>query len=132
MPPVACTYAVAAIQLRHVGVCAASQSVSLLRSVLLPPGVVMSSVYHCQLVCHRYVQAAAFLPSYSNSFGYPLIYNISGTLHTHVLAWKVDLDVGGTSNSVNIHTMKVRMHAAGNRPAAVVQWLLHRCRAASS
>jgi hypothetical protein len=39
------------------------------------------------------------------------MYNISGTLHTHVLAWKVDLDIGGTQNSVNIHHMKVRLTA---------------------
>jgi Cu2+-containing amine oxidase len=60
---------------------------------------------------HRYVQATAFKAPYRESFGYPLMYNISGTLHTHVLAWKVDLDVGGTQNSVNIHHMKVRLTA---------------------
>lgn len=60
-------------------------------------------------VCaRRYVQAAAFQQGYRNTFGYPLTYNISGTLHTHVLGWKADLDIGGRSNSVNIHTMRVR------------------------
>jgi Cu2+-containing amine oxidase len=53
------------------------------------------------------VQATAFRPNYPKTFGYPLIYNVSGTLHTHVLGWKADLDIGGTSNSVNIHEMKV-------------------------
>jgi Cu2+-containing amine oxidase len=53
------------------------------------------------------VQAAAFQSYYRNNFGYPLMFNISGTLHTHVLAWKVDLDIAGTSNSINIHHMKV-------------------------
>jgi Cu2+-containing amine oxidase len=57
----------------------------------------------------RYVQAAAFQNYYRNNYGYPLMFNISGTLHTHVLAWKVDLDIAGTSNSVNIHHMKVRL-----------------------
>lgn len=55
----------------------------------------------------RYVQATAFRANYPRSFGYPLIYNVSGTLHTHVLGWKADLDIGGTSNSVNIHELKV-------------------------
>jgi Cu2+-containing amine oxidase len=59
------------------------------------------------------VQATAYRPGYSKSFGYPLIWNVSGTLHTHVLGWKVDLDIGGTSNSVNIHEMKVGGTAAG-------------------
>lgn len=59
------------------------------------------------MVC-RYVQATAFKSSYPRSFGYPLIWNVSGTLHTHVLGWKADLDIGGTSNSVNLHEMKVR------------------------
>jgi hypothetical protein len=53
------------------------------------------------------VQATAYRPSYARTFGYPLIWNVSGTLHTHVLGWKVDLDIGGTANSVNIHEMKV-------------------------
>lgn len=53
------------------------------------------------------MQATAFRPNYPRSFGYPLIYNVSGTLHTHVLGWKADLDIGGTANSVNIHEMKV-------------------------
>jgi Cu2+-containing amine oxidase len=57
------------------------------------------------------VQASAFQNYYRNNFGYPLMFNISGTLHTHVLAWKVDLDIAGTSNSVNIHHMKVRQLA---------------------
>jgi hypothetical protein len=60
----------------------------------------------------RYVQATAFKAPYRESFGYPLMYNISGTLHTHVLAWKVDLDIGGTQNSVNIHHMKVSHSSA--------------------
>uniref|UniRef100_A0A383WJJ4 Amine oxidase n=1 Tax=Tetradesmus obliquus TaxID=3088 RepID=A0A383WJJ4_TETOB len=60
-----------------------------------------------KVVTSGYVQAAAFQNSYRKNFGYPLMFNISGTLHTHVLAWKVDLDIAGTSNSVNIHHMKV-------------------------
>jgi Cu2+-containing amine oxidase len=67
------------------------------------------------------VQATAFKAAYRDNFGYPLMYNISGTLHTHVLAWKVDLDVGGTQNSVSIHHMKVRaeqLMAAGRCLAA--------------
>uniref|UniRef100_A0A383VT45 Amine oxidase n=1 Tax=Tetradesmus obliquus TaxID=3088 RepID=A0A383VT45_TETOB len=60
-----------------------------------------------KVVTSGYVQATAFKAAYRDSFGYPLMYNISGTLHTHVLAWKVDLDIGGTQNSVNIHHMKV-------------------------
>jgi Cu2+-containing amine oxidase len=68
----------------------------------------MAASVHLMLLICRYVQAAAFLPWYRKSFGYPLMYNISGTLHTHVIAWKVDLDIGGTANSVNIHNLKVR------------------------
>lgn len=64
------------------------------------------------MVC-RYVQATAFRPNYPKTFGYPLIYNVSGTLHTHVLGWKADLDIGGTVNSVNIHEMKVRVDLCG-------------------
>lgn len=53
------------------------------------------------------MQATAFQNWYPDTFGYPLMYNISGTLHTHVLAWKADLDIAGTTNSINIHNMKV-------------------------
>jgi Cu2+-containing amine oxidase len=49
-----------------------------------------------------------------------LIYNVSGTLHTHVLGWKADLDIGGTSNSVNIHEMKVRVGLYGILGEAVL------------
>jgi Cu2+-containing amine oxidase len=57
------------------------------------------------------------------------MYNISGTLHTHVLAWKVDLDIGGTQNSVNIHHMKVRLttlHAAAGGLLCLIGVELHR------
>lgn len=56
------------------------------------------------------MQATAFRSNYPRSFGYPLIWNVSGTLHTHVLGWKVDLDIGGPSNSINLHEMKVSPH----------------------
>lgn len=79
-------------------------SVFLLHPLTLPPSL--------SLCAHRYVQATAWRPNYGRSFGYPLIYNVSGTLHTHVLGWKADLDIGGTSNSVNIHEMKVRQGPA--------------------
>lgn len=65
------------------------------------------------LHCCRYVQAAAFRPGYRNNFGYPMTYNISGTLHTHVLAWKVDLDIAGQTNSVSLHNMKVTFMQEG-------------------
>jgi hypothetical protein len=31
----------------------------------------------------------------------------AGTMHAQVLAWKVDLDIAGTQNSVKLHTVKV-------------------------
>lgn len=43
-----------------------------------------------------------------NRFAYPLMWNISGSLHNHVVSWKVDLDVVGRSNSVNMHAIGVR------------------------
>jgi hypothetical protein len=30
-----------------------------------------------------------------------------GTIHTHILAWKADLDIAGTSNSLNLLRFKV-------------------------
>lgn len=67
----------------------------------------VDGVMDVRVVTSGYVQATAWRPNYGRSFGYPLIYNVSGTLHTHVLGWKADLDIGGTANSVNIHEMKV-------------------------
>jgi hypothetical protein len=29
-------------------------------------------------------------------------------VHTHVLAWKADLDIAGTANSINMHRFEVR------------------------
>ncbi|GBF94702.1 hypothetical protein Rsub_07585, partial [Raphidocelis subcapitata] len=53
-----------------------------------------------------YIQAAGgFMPYWRNKFGYHLMYNVSGSLHNHLIAWKVDLDVAGRSNSVNMHTI---------------------------
>jgi hypothetical protein len=34
----------------------------------------------------------------------------AGTVHTHVLAWKVDLDIAGTQNSLNMINFKVGGH----------------------
>jgi Cu2+-containing amine oxidase len=60
------------------------------------------------LANHRYIQAAGgFMPYWRNKFAYPLMYNVSGSLHNHLIAWKVDLDVAGRSNSVNMHTIGV-------------------------
>jgi Cu2+-containing amine oxidase len=36
----------------------------------------------------------------------------AGTVHTHVLAWKVDLDIAGTSNSLNMINFKVGGYTA--------------------
>lgn len=64
----------------------------------------------------RYIQAAGgFLPYMRNKFAYPLMYNISGSLHTHLMAWKVDMDILGTANSVNMHTVGVSVR--GDRGA---------------
>lgn len=46
-------------------------------------------------------------PNYPARFGYPLTYGVGGTIHNHHLAWKVDLDIGGQTNSVNIHEVKM-------------------------
>ena len=32
---------------------------------------------------------------------------LPGSVHTHVLAWKADLDIAGTENSLNILEFKV-------------------------
>jgi Cu2+-containing amine oxidase len=32
---------------------------------------------------------------------------VGGTIHNHHLAWKVDLDIAGTANSVRIHEIKM-------------------------
>lgn len=58
-------------------------------------------------MCQRYVQSSTWRTGYNNKFGYPLFWNVTGTVHTHMLAWKVDLDVEGTANSVNMHTLGV-------------------------
>jgi Cu2+-containing amine oxidase len=61
---------------------------------------------------YRYIQAAGgFRPYMRNKFGYPLMYNVSGSIHTHLIAWKVDMDILGTRNSINMHTIGVRMIA---------------------
>ncbi|KIZ06096.1 hypothetical protein MNEG_1864 [Monoraphidium neglectum] len=53
-----------------------------------------------------YIQAAGgFRPYMRNKFGYPLMYNVSGSIHTHLIAWKVDMDILGTRNSINMHTI---------------------------
>lgn len=53
-----------------------------------------------------YIQAAGgFRPYMRNKFAYPLMWNVSGSLHTHLIAWKVDMDILGTANSVNMHSI---------------------------
>lgn len=52
------------------------------------------------------MQANAHNPKYPSRFGYPVTFGIGGTIHTHQLAWKVDLDIAGVNNSVNIHEVK--------------------------
>lgn len=48
-----------------------------------------------------YVQSSRYnKPTDSHQYGYPLWHDTSGTIHDHLLHWKVDLDVGGVSNSV--------------------------------
>lgn len=37
-----------------------------------------------------------------NTYAYPFWYNNSGTIHDHVLNWKVDMDVAGTANSIRM------------------------------
>jgi len=54
-----------------------------------------------------YVQANVVNRNYPNRFGYPLSYGVGGTIHNHHLAWKVDLDIAGTANSVRIHEVKM-------------------------
>ena len=36
------------------------------------------------------------------------MWNVSGSLHNHLIAWKVDVDVLGTANSVNMHSVGVQ------------------------
>ena len=58
---------------------------------------------------NSYIQAAGgFAPYWRNKFAYPLMYNVSGSIHNHLIAWKVDLDVLGTANTVNMHTVGVQ------------------------
>jgi Cu2+-containing amine oxidase len=33
---------------------------------------------------------------------YVIRYDVSGTIHDHMLNWKVDLDIAGTSNSIRM------------------------------
>ena len=58
---------------------------------------------------NSYIQATYYQPNGINArYGYPTFYNISGTIHSHTLAWKVDLDVGGSAaNSVRLHKIGV-------------------------
>ncbi|KAI8472809.1 MAG: copper amine oxidase [Monoraphidium minutum] len=56
-----------------------------------------------------YIQAAGgFSPYMRGKFGYPLMHNISGSLHTHLMAWKVDFDILGTANSINMHEIGIQ------------------------
>jgi len=36
------------------------------------------------------------------------MWNVSGSLHNHLIAWKIDFDILGTANSVNMHTIGVQ------------------------
>ena len=64
-------------------------------------------------VC-RYVQANAQSGSYPARFGYPMNWGVGGTIHNHHLAWKVDLDIAGTQNSVRTHEIKMaQVRASG-------------------
>jgi Cu2+-containing amine oxidase len=62
-----------------------------------------------------YPQANVWSPSHKYRYGHPMQYNISGTIHDHMLHWKVDLDIGrgtgaaGVNNSVRIDEMKVEL-----------------------
>lgn len=56
-----------------------------------------------------YIQAAGgFQPYMRNKFAYPVMYNVSGSLHNHLIAWKIDFDIVGRQNSVNMHTIGVQ------------------------
>ena len=60
-----------------------------------------------------YVQAAAWSPSHGYRYGHPLHYNVSGTIHDHMLHWKVDLDIGRNgdrNNSVRLDEIKIEEH----------------------
>ena len=62
-----------------------------------------------------YPQAAYWSITHGNRYGHPLHYNVSGTIHDHMLHWKVDLDISGPSsprgsnNSVRLDEMKVEV-----------------------
>jgi diamine oxidase len=52
-------------------------------------------------------------PAEDPKYGFPSWRDTGGTLHAHVLGWKVDLDVAGNINSVEEHSIKV--NATANR-----------------
>jgi Cu2+-containing amine oxidase len=61
-----------------------------------------------------YIQAAAWSARHHGTrWGHPLSPDVAGTIHDHLLHWKVDLDIGGglrgagSDNSVRLDEMKV-------------------------
>lgn len=50
-----------------------------------------------------YVQSARYNRAKDgNQFAYPYWHDNSGTIHDHLLNWKVDLDIVGTDNSIRM------------------------------
>ena len=53
-----------------------------------------------------YVYGTTWLPGLSEPYGSPLAPFIAGSLHDHTALWRVDLDVGGTANYVQVTKVK--------------------------
>lgn len=50
-----------------------------------------------------YVQSSRYnAQKDGNQYAYPFWYDNSGTIHDHLLNWKVDIDVAGGNNSVRM------------------------------
>ncbi|GAA6007466.1 hypothetical protein JCM11491_004172 [Sporobolomyces phaffii] len=50
-----------------------------------------------------YIQAAYYAAN--GDYGYHIHDGLSGSMHTHVLNWKVDIDILGTNNTLGMHTV---------------------------
>ena len=62
-----------------------------------------------------YPQAAVWSPGHGHRYGHPMQYNVSGTIHDHMLHWKVDLDIGrapgaaGRKNRMRLDEVKTEL-----------------------
>uniref|UniRef100_A0A6T5TPM3 Amine oxidase n=1 Tax=Chlamydomonas chlamydogama TaxID=225041 RepID=A0A6T5TPM3_9CHLO len=68
----------------------------------------MDGTMEQKMVAYGYPQAVRYNDDGSDSkYGYKFFYDVGGSVHDHIIQWKVDIEVNGTSNSVQLDEVKV-------------------------